>query len=96
MSGEPQTETGRALRDAYLRENALGVLDNTGITVRVLAIEAEAIAQERERLAAAVGWLKDPLWPHFGPGIGPGPHDPGRVAARAAAQQVLALMEDTK
>lgn len=36
-----------------------------------------------------IGWLSNPGWPEFGPGIGSGPLDPGRMAARAAAEQVL-------
>jgi hypothetical protein len=38
-------------------------------------------------------WLADPLWPQFGPGIGPGPLDPGRHAARAAATQCLDVLD---
>ena len=40
-------------------------------------------------------WLEDPLWPQFGPGIGSGPLDPGRTAARAAAQQCLDVLGDS-
>jgi hypothetical protein len=38
------------------------------------------------------GWLANPNWPEFGPGIGRGPLDPGRVAARGAVEQVLVAL----
>ena len=59
------------------------------------------IVTERERIRAAVdvvrGWLANPEWPIFGPGIiADGPFDAGRMAARAAAQQVIDAIENPR
>jgi len=75
-----------------------------------LAIEAEAREQQgwseaeayakgradalREAAERVRGWLSDQEWPHFGPAIGRGPFDPGRMAARAAAEQCLAILTE--
>lgn len=51
-------------------------------------------ASPEDGLDVVRGWLADPQWPQFGPGIGRGPLDPGRMAARAAVQQVLDVLGD--
>lgn len=47
------------------------------------------------RIDEVRGWLDNPEWPLFGPGIGRGPGDPGRVSARMAVEQVLDVLEDS-
>ena len=51
----------------------------------------------RDAASTIRGWLANPEWPMFGPGIGGGPANPGRMAARAAAAQCLdTVMEEMK
>jgi hypothetical protein len=70
---EPTTPTGRALWDS------LRFPDQTLSVDDILAIEAEAREQERERLRALVAKeRRDEPWPQFGPLAD------GRIAAREA------------
>jgi hypothetical protein len=39
-------------------------------------------------------WLDNPNWPEFGPGIGRGPLDAGRMAARTTLKQVMNTIDD--
>ena len=86
---EPTTEAGRRL----VRIIAIGPLTRdmrAGYEEATAAIEAEARADLARRVEVRVrGWLSDAMWPRFGPGIGIGPFDAGRMAARASAEQVL-------
>ncbi len=58
---EPQTEAGRALLEAanYWSDVRIGQVEYVDITAAVAAVEAEAAAAERARLAALVEGLTE-------------------------------------
>lgn len=57
----------------------------------VLVLE-EKLDKLEQGLEEVRGWLSNPDWPTFGPGIGPGPGDPGRMAARLAVSQAIEVI----
>jgi hypothetical protein len=81
---EPTTEARAAFKRAELHRSHF-----------CAECQAEAVAAERARIRMVSDWLNDPEWPRFGPGIGVGSLDPGRMAARAAVQQVLDALRES-